>query len=325
MNDPGTGTRTDRLLALTLGRRRIVAAVAATMFAALFAIGVLVDDPLEPSSTAYAVPVALLAIATGPRVGAAAGLLGGALYTGAAAYHATSETSWGLAYRVALLALLGAVCGALARRLLTAEQEAAGRVRESEIRLAEAQRIAHIGSWEWDVRADRVTWSEELHRIFGVEPSQSALDYDTYLSLVHPDDRDLADAAVRASFGSHEPFAFRHRLIRPDGAVRILDSNGAVEVEDGEVVRMVGTAHDVTERVEAETEAAAVRARLSLAAELNDTVVQGLAVARYRLPAGSEAAAEVAATLERAKGLVSDLLGEDEPRPGSLRRRGPAG
>jgi signal transduction histidine kinase len=91
------------------------------------------------------------------------------------------------------------------------------------------------------------------------------------------------------------------------------------------VVRMVGTAHDVTARVAAETEAAAARARLALAAELNDTVVQGLAVARYRLPAGSEGVEEVAATLERAKALVSDLLGDEEPQPGSLRRRTPAG
>lgn len=325
MNDPGTGTRTDRLVALTLGRRRVVAAVAAAMFAALFSAGVLVEDPLEPSSTAYAFPVALLAIATGPRVGAGAGLVAGVLYSLGAVYHSTEETTWGLGYRVALLALLGFVCGALARRLLQAEQEAAARIRASEARLAEAQAIAHIGSWDWDVRADRVRWSDELHRIFGLEPGDDDLDYDTYLRLVHPEDRAAADAAVRAAFASREPFAFRHRLVRPDGEVRVVEANGAVDVENGQVVRMAGTAHDVTERVAAETEAAATRARLALAAELNDTVVQGLAVARYRLPSGSEAAATVQETLERAKALVGDLLGHEERSPGSLRRRTPAG
>ena len=309
--------RSDRLVALTLGRRRFIAAAAATGLALLFALGILIDDPREPSSVTYAIPVALLAIATGPRLGAATGALGGLLYWGAALYHDTDEATLSLSYRVVVLAVLGLVCGEVAMRLLEREQHAGER-------LADAQRIAHIGSWEWDVASDRVTWSDELYRIFGVDRG-TPLDYRTYLELIHPDDRGAADEAVRASFASHRPFTFRHRLIRPDGDVRVVDSNGALEFVEGQVVRMTGTAHDVTERVEAEAEAAAARARLALAAELNDTVVQGLAVARYRLPEGAEGAAEVAATLERAKALVADLLGDDEPQPGSLRRRTPAG
>jgi PAS domain S-box-containing protein len=308
----------DRLVTLTLGRRRLVTATAAGIFALLFALGILIEDPREPAALAYAVPVALLAIGTGPRVGAGAGVLGGLLYWSAALYRGGDETTFAISYRIALLALLGLLCGELATRLVEREQRAAAR-------LEEAQRIAHIGSWEWDVRTDRVTWSDELHRIFGIERGAGALDYETYLGLIHPDDREVANAAVSASFETHDPFAFRHRLIRPDGAERVLDSNGAVEVENGAVVRMAGTAHDVTERVEAERVAAEAKARLALAAELNDTVVQGLAVARYRLPAGSDGVQEVAATLERAKALVADLLGGEEPQPGSLRRRTPAG
>lgn len=199
-------------------------------------------------------------------------------------------------------------------------------LRRSEAGLAEAQRIAHVGSWEWDVRADQITWSAELHRIYGVDPATFDPTYEAYLERVHPDDRERVAGIVRAAFETHEPFAFAHRALRPDGTVRIIDSRGDVLVEDGEIVRMAGTAHDVTERAEVEEKLAVSAELRRRAVELNDTVVQRLAVAHYRLgDDGSEAAIALGAALAGAKELVRDLLGDEQPVPGSLRRESPAG
>jgi PAS domain S-box-containing protein len=217
---------------------------------------------------------------------------------------------------------LGALIGALVTRLGSAEEE----LRRSEARLAEAQRIAHVGSWDWDVRGDRITWSAELHRIYGLQPGSVDLSYDAYLSRVHPDDRDRVDGIVRSAFETHLPFAFSHRAIRSDGTIRVLDSRGHVVAEDGVIVRMAGTAHDVTERAEVEEQLAVSAELRRRAVELNDTVVQSLAVAHYRLVRGDPDAAEaVRAALESAKELVRDLLGDDVHAPGSLRRETPAG
>jgi len=217
---------------------------------------------------------------------------------------------------------LGALIGSLVTRFGSTEEE----LRRSEARLAEAQRIAHVGSWEWDVRGDRVTWSAELHRIHGIEPGEAELSYETFLARVHPEDRDRVDGIVRSSFETYEPFAFTHRAIRPDGTIRVLDSRGHVVAEDGVIVRMAGTAHDVTERAEVEEQLAVSAELRRRAVELNDTVVQSLAVAHYRLERGDPEASEaVRAALESAKELVHDLLGDEALAPGSLRRETPAG
>lgn len=209
---------------------------------------------------------------------------------------------------------------------VTERRRAEEELRRSETGLAEAQRIAQLGSWEWDVRGDRIAWSAELHRIYGVEPGEFDSSYEGYLARVHPDDRERVDRVVRSSFETQAPFSFSHRAIRPDGTVRVVDSRGDVFVEDGQIVRMAGTAHDVTERAEAEEKLAVAAELRRRAVELNDTVVQGLAVARYRLgDDGSEAATAVTTALAGAKELVEDLLGDEPPVPGSLRRESAAG
>lgn len=207
---------------------------------------------------------------------------------------------------------------------VTERRRAEAELKRSEASLAEAQRIAHVGSWEWDVPRNQISWSDELLRIYGLDPDDFDPSYEAYLTRIHDSDRDRVDGIVREAFATKSGFAFRHLALRADGAVRVIDSRGDVEVEDGEVVRMAGIAHDVTEQIEAQAAFADARARLALAAELHDTVVQGLAVARY---AGDEnAPAAIAETLERAKALVADLrAGDPEPAAGSLRRTTPAG
>ncbi len=124
---------------------------------------------------------------------------------------------------------------------------------ERERQLEEAQRIAHVGSWEWDVAADRLTWSAEMFRICGVEPARFASTYDAFLACVHPDDRASASATIRRSVETRTALDLDHRIVRPDGEVRHLHGRAQVQLDaDGSVRGLVGTAQDVSEGRKAE-------------------------------------------------------------------------
>ena len=121
-------------------------------------------------------------------------------------------------------------------------------------RLVEAQHVAGIGSWEWDVATDAIWWSDEMYRIFGV-PVGSPLTYQQFISLVHPDDREHTDEVVRRSGRTSEPFELEHRLITPGGITRVLHAHGRVATDDaGRPLRMFGVALDITDRKRAEEE-----------------------------------------------------------------------
>ncbi|MEO5919393.1 MAG: EAL domain-containing protein, partial [Candidatus Limnocylindrales bacterium] len=137
-------------------------------------------------------------------------------------------------------------------------------LRESERSLAEAQRIAHIGSWEWDVIADTLRLSDETHRIYGLEPGSFSGSIESFTAIVHPDDIELVRAADRAALEDGVPYDVTHRIVRPDGVVRIVHERGEV-IRDkaGHSTRLVGTTQDVTERIAAVAE----RSRLITAIE----------------------------------------------------------
>jgi PAS domain S-box-containing protein len=133
------------------------------------------------------------------------------------------------------------------RKLREAELKA------SQAQLAQAQRLAHIGSWEWDIEGDEVRWSDELYRIYGLRPDDDVGGYRGFLERVHPDDRAMVDEAVRTARQQRSSFDFEHRIVRPDGATRVLNAVGELVVdEQGTPVRIAGTGHDVTERKETE-------------------------------------------------------------------------
>jgi PAS domain S-box-containing protein len=129
-------------------------------------------------------------------------------------------------------------------------------LRQSEGQLAEAQRLAHIGSWNWDLKKQKLTWSDEHHRIFGIQRAEVDLDYDTIVAqTIHPEDQALVRSAVEKTLATGESFSFYYRIIRPNGEERIIQSTGSVETdEQQQPVRMFGTAQDVTEprRIEQE-------------------------------------------------------------------------
>jgi len=141
----------------------------------------------------------------------------------------------------------------LARDLAEARDQRAEDAERERRALAEAQRVAQLGSWEWDVVANVVTWSDELYRLYGLDPATFPASYGGYMDRVHAEDRAAAGAAIRHASETLEPFDFEHRILLADGGVRWLRCRGqAIGDAAGAPVRMHGTAQDVTDRKQAE-------------------------------------------------------------------------
>ncbi|WP_406696301.1 PAS domain S-box protein [Singulisphaera sp. Ch08] len=119
--------------------------------------------------------------------------------------------------------------------------------------LAEAQQLAHVGSWNWDLVSGTVLWSDEQYRIFGLRPQEMVMTYDRVLSHVHPDDRATFHRVVDQASRNHQPFEFSFRALHRDGTFRVVLSRGQVELDgDGKPVRMFGAVQDITERTQTE-------------------------------------------------------------------------
>jgi PAS domain S-box-containing protein len=121
-------------------------------------------------------------------------------------------------------------------------------VERSRTRLAEAERVARLGSWEWDLSSNRLTCSDGLFAIYGIQPR----DFDNYepsnTEYVHPEDRDRVETEMREAVETGAPVDFEYRIIRPDGRVRRLHSRAELIADaDGKPLRLTGTAQDVTE------------------------------------------------------------------------------
>jgi PAS domain S-box-containing protein len=127
------------------------------------------------------------------------------------------------------------------------------RLARSESLLSEAQRMAGIGSWEWDMRTGDILWTEELYRLFGEEPGSVAVSLEAYVQRIHPDDRQLVRQTVATAIETRQPFRFDHRVVRADGTVRNFHCRGRVWTDDvGQPVRLSGSAQDVTDQRAAE-------------------------------------------------------------------------
>lgn len=143
------------------------------------------------------------------------------------------------------------------------------RLRQSEAMLSDAQRVARLGSWEWDVQTDQLFWSEEMHRIYGSDATQEVISYADFLARVHPEDRLYVEEAVGQAYSNERPFEFHHRIIRSDGVVRTLFGRGQPVLDNaGKLVRMVGTGQDVTEQRETEIRLLEAQERARQTAEL---------------------------------------------------------
>jgi PAS domain S-box-containing protein len=126
-------------------------------------------------------------------------------------------------------------------------------LKESQLRLEEAQRIAHVGHWDRDMETGRITWSDEIYRILGLSLQERDSLRTEWLDVVHPDDRPRLSLAIEEMQRGTRRFDVEFRIVRPNGEVRFLHSQGdVIRDERGRPLRRFGTAQDITERKQAE-------------------------------------------------------------------------
>ena len=203
---------------------------------------------------------------------------------------------------------------------------AASSLRQAAVGLAEAQALAHVGSWEWDIAGDRVTWSNELYRIYDLQPERGQLNYDAYLSRIHPHDRDGVRATVEGALADGRAFEMTHRVVLGDGTERTVQGRGRVILDRaGHPVRMVGTAQDITERERVEQVRENILSAVSHELRTPLTAILGFAITlRERWPTLTDEGREemiglVATQAARLERLLNDLLDVDRLRHGRLR------
>jgi PAS domain S-box-containing protein len=203
---------------------------------------------------------------------------------------------------IAVITHVGALLGLAIRR-----QKTLARLRDSEIRLAEAQRTAHVGHWEWDVVRDKVSWSAELYRIFGLSPDTPQITYEDFLACVHPDDAAYTQQEVANAYQNGRSFDHFHRIIRPDGSMRVLHARGRpIYDHAGRIVKLYGTAQDMTELKETELTLAQTVRTLSALMEIGQTVS-----ATLDLELIYERVLSLGRPLIKAEALILFLINED--------------
>ena len=138
-------------------------------------------------------------------------------------------------------------------------------LKKSEAGLANAQRIAHLGSWDWNIVTNELHWSDENYRIFGLEPQDFGATYKVFMDSVHPDDRAYVQEMVDRALDGKEAYSIDRRVVLPSGEQRVVHEQAEVTFDDtGKPIRMNGTVQDITERrrMEAELNQAAKMATL---------------------------------------------------------------
>ncbi len=208
-------------------------------------------------------------------------------------------------------------------------------------KLSEAQRLAHVGSWECNIAGDLLWWSEEVYRIFGQTPNSFKPTYPDFLETIHPDDRAYVDSAVAQTIEYDLPYSIEHRIIRPGGEVRYVHERGALKRNAaGEIIGVHGTVQDITERHKAECKTQEYRdilahaSRLSIMGELMAGISHELnqpltAMANYssamksRIEQGqdvSDLVQRIEALSHRSGNIVHRLKSMAEKRPLELMR-----
>ena len=122
-------------------------------------------------------------------------------------------------------------------------------------RLLEAQRIAHIGHWEWEIADNTLHWSDEVYRIFDLNSQTFTANYEAFINIVHPDDRERVKESVNKALYHEQAFDIEHRLILPDNSEKYVRERAEVQFdEQGRPLRMLGTVHDINEQKQMEVE-----------------------------------------------------------------------
>ncbi len=229
---------------------------------------------------------------------------------------------------------VGVVTGDITDRRLTEQA-----LREQRTLLAEAQKVAGVGSWEWDPDSGRVLWSAELYRIYGLSPESFQPSFEGYLERVHPEDRQNSGAMMARALMDGRGFTMQERIVRPGGELRHLRSHGeVVRNEAGKPIKVLGACLDVTEQRHSETALrqaahdlhgltrrlvqAEEAERRRIAGELHDRVGQTLSALNINLDIvlrDGTLAAEARNRLKDSIGLVERTLESTENLMAELR------
>ncbi len=138
-------------------------------------------------------------------------------------------------------------------------------LQRSDRRLREAQALAQLGSWDLDLANGRLLWSDEIYRIFEIDPERFGASYEAFLDAVHPEDRAAVDAAYTRAVATHKPYAIRHRLRMADGRIKWVEERGETTyADDGRALRTSGTVQDITRLVLEQQATVAARRQLQM-------------------------------------------------------------
>jgi PAS domain S-box-containing protein len=130
---------------------------------------------------------------------------------------------------------------------VTEKQDIVHRLQKSESLYKQAQALSHIGNWTWDIATNKVVWSEELYRIFGLTDFTEEVTFEKYLSYIHPEDKEMLLGYLDKSLKAGETYNFYHRILLPDGTLKYIQSRGEVLTgPDGKPTQLMGTGQDVT-------------------------------------------------------------------------------
>jgi PAS domain S-box-containing protein len=136
---------------------------------------------------------------------------------------------------------------------ITEQKQAEEALRRGEERYALAQRVANIGSWDWNIQTDHLHWSDQVEPMFGFAPGEFAATYEGFLQSVHPQDRKHVVDSVNACVNAGADYDIEHRIVWPNGTVRWVSETGnVIRDEEGRAIRMLGIVQDITERKQAE-------------------------------------------------------------------------
>jgi len=150
-------------------------------------------------------------------------------------------------------------------RDITERKQSEAKLQKSEKNLAKAQRLAKLGNWQWDILTNRLEWSNEIFRIFGLTPQQFDATYDAFLERVHPDDRNTVETAVNQALEKPSAgYDIQHRIVKSDGSIGFVHEHGEVTFDENvKPVRMIGTVQDISELKALEAESQQLRTELA--------------------------------------------------------------
>ncbi|MCF6322916.1 MAG: response regulator [Gammaproteobacteria bacterium] len=136
---------------------------------------------------------------------------------------------------------------------ITERKFAENKLKKNEHSLALAQQMAHMGSWELDIKKNELTWSNEAYRIFDVDQNNTSASYEILMNVIHPDDREMVNKTYENSIKKHEPYNIEHRLLMSDGIIKYVNERCEITYDKrGNATLSIGTILDITDRKHAE-------------------------------------------------------------------------